>query len=302
MDISVFKRSLCNALVERGVAPETAQHHVTALIKTFTDDDIAEISAYSAANTTSAVASIADSISEVLLEKAPAEAPKNEKSAKPISESDAITAEFSAQRSKATASSPKAEKPRPVSERPLREKRREPNGYASGEKSNRSAARAEAPKKQVTKPKRAPKPSHQATENEQGKKKFWTIFWCVSPITAFLAVVFFAAFGFMYAAVAACMIALVVALIAVIAAGSVISLISFIYGIIKLFSVVPEGIYEIGLGFVVMGITMFVGIAIYNIAVRLLPLVFPCIKKLYGYTMIQIKTLYYYIKEECCKL
>lgn len=302
MDLSVFKRSLCDALVKRGVAPDIAQHHVSALIKTFTDDDIAEISAYSAANTTLAVDSIADSISEVLIGKDAATAQKSENAPALVAHDDAVTAQFSAQRPRSTRTAVKEEPKRTSAEPKRSEPRPSHQRPAASEQKKQAPVRKPAPKAADTAQRRDPKPKPKAVGNEDGKKKFWTIFWCVSPITAFLAILFYALFGFMYAAVAVFIVALVAALIAVIAAGSVISLISFIYGIIKLFSVMPEGTYEIGLGFVVMGITMFVGIALYNIAVRLLPLVFPCIKKLYGYTIIQIKTLYYYLKEECCKL
>lgn len=303
MDLSVFKRSLCDALVKRGVPTETAQHHVSALIKTFTDDDIAEISAYSSANTTLAVESIADSISEVLIGKDGANPISPEKNNDSPIHDDAVTAQFSKQRPREKSAAVVEPQKRQAAERQPIAKRQAPTKSVAEPPKKQSAPAPEKTDVKREEPvRKAPRKAVSSEQDKEAKKKFWTIFWCVSPLTAILAVIFFAIFGFMYVAVALCIIALVVALIAVISAGAVISLISFIYGIIKLFSVVPEGVYEIGLGFVVMGITMFIGIAIYNIAVRLLPLVFPCIKKLYGYTVIQIKTLYYYLKEECCKL
>ena len=66
MDLSLFKRSLCDALIKRGIDADTAQHHVASLVKTFTEDDIAEISSYGNTNASAAVDSIAESIADVL--------------------------------------------------------------------------------------------------------------------------------------------------------------------------------------------------------------------------------------------
>jgi len=42
--------------------------------------------------------------------------------------------------------------------------------------------------------------------------------------------------------------------------------------LIKLFSVVPEGVYEIGLALVILAVTLAASIGIYNLAVRIVPI------------------------------
>ncbi len=65
---------------------------------------------------------------------------------------------------------------------------------------------------------------------------------------------------------------LVAFLVAVAAIGCIGTLAGLIYGIITLFSAVPEGIYEIGLALVIMAVTLAFSIAIYNLAVRVVPI------------------------------
>ena len=65
---------------------------------------------------------------------------------------------------------------------------------------------------------------------------------------------------------------LVAFLVAVAAVGCIGTLAGLIYGVITLFSVVPEGIYEIGLALVIMAVTLALSIAIYNLAVRVVPI------------------------------
>lgn len=54
-------------------------------------------------------------------------------------------------------------------------------------------------------------------------------------------------------------------------AGCVGGIAGIIYGIVKLFSVVPEGIYEIGLALVIFGVLVALAILCYNMAIRLIP-------------------------------
>lgn len=54
-------------------------------------------------------------------------------------------------------------------------------------------------------------------------------------------------------------------------AGCVGGIAGIVYGIVKLFSVVPEGIYEIGLALVIFGVLVALAIFSYNMAIRLIP-------------------------------
>jgi len=84
-----------------------------------------------------------------------------------------------------------------------------------------------------------------------------------------------------------------------VAVGSLIALVAVIYGISQLFLVLPVGMFELGLGVAAIGITMFVGILMYNIAVRLLPFL---LRKFIGFQSVFrvfLQDLYYYVKGEC---
>lgn len=54
-------------------------------------------------------------------------------------------------------------------------------------------------------------------------------------------------------------------------AGCVGGIAGIVYGIVKFFSVVPEGIYEIGLALVIFGVLVALAILSYNMAIRLVP-------------------------------
>lgn len=90
-----------------------------------------------------------------------------------------------------------------------------------------------------------------------------------------------------YSFIAALIVMFVLLLVAVIVTGGVGTLAGFIYGIIKLFTVLPEGLYEIGFALAIAGITLALSICSYNIAVRVIPVLWrkftdflrSCLKK-----------------------
>ena len=107
---------------------------------------------------------------------------------------------------------------------------------------------------------------------ETGKKNYRK--WLMSKGVGVLAGLIFAYIGvfFVYALIAL-LISLLVAFLVIIAAiGCIGTLAGLIYGVITLFSVVPEGIYEIGLALVIMAVTLALSIAVYNLAVRVVPI------------------------------
>ena len=75
-----------------------------------------------------------------------------------------------------------------------------------------------------------------------------------------------------YALIAVLICALIAVLVFVAALGCMGALAGLIYGVIKLFSVTPEGIYEIGLALVIAAVTLSLSIALYNLAVRITPI------------------------------
>lgn len=107
---------------------------------------------------------------------------------------------------------------------------------------------------------------------ESGKKNYHK--WLMSKGILVLAGLIFAYIGVLlvYILIALLISVLVAFLVAVAAVGCIGTLAGLIYGVITLFSVVPEGIYEIGLALVIMAVTLALSIAIYNLAVRVVPI------------------------------
>lgn len=95
------------------------------------------------------------------------------------------------------------------------------------------------------------------------------------------------------------MAAFVLGLVVWVAAGSLVALVAVIYGVSQLFIVVPIGMFELGLGVAAIGITMFVGILMYNIAVRLLPFLLRQFIRFQSVFKGFLQDLYYYVKGEC---
>ena len=105
-----------------------------------------------------------------------------------------------------------------------------------------------------------------------GKEKYRK--WVFSNGIGLWIAVFLAALGIfiVYLLIALLIAALVGVLLGIVAIGCVATLSGLIYGVIMLFSVVPEGLYEIGLALVIFGITLAASIGVYNLAVRVTPL------------------------------
>lgn len=120
---------------------------------------------------------------------------------------------------------------------------------------------------------RGQKKSAPATSlKEENKTLFWILFCIAVPLGAILCIIGAVAFLGLIALLAAVAIGFVVALIAVVTVGCSIALIGIIYGLYKIVSgAVPIGLYEVGLGITVGSAASFVGILMYNIAIRLVP-------------------------------
>jgi len=91
----------------------------------------------------------------------------------------------------------------------------------------------------------------------------------------------------------------VLGLVVEVAVGSLVALVAVIYGVSQLFIVMPVGMFELGLGVAAIGVTMFVGILMYNIAVRLLPFLLRQFIHFQSVFKGFLQDLYYYVKGEC---
>lgn len=138
-------------------------------------------------------------------------------------------------------------------------------------------------------------------EKVKGSPLFWTLFILTLPITIPLMAIVYALFGIAYATVTVLIIALAASMLVVIGGGTALSLIGIIYGIIECFSKVPIGLYEIGLGIIIGGVTMLISVLLKNISMNYTPKLYKLIKRFGEYVFGSIADLYIKIKKECGK-
>lgn len=102
-----------------------------------------------------------------------------------------------------------------------------------------------------------------------------------------------------YILIALLISALVGVLVGIAAIGCIATLAGLIYGVVKIFSVVPEGIYEMGLGLLVLGITLAASIGIYNLAIRIVPILWKSFSQFIGSKKQELRTYLNSVRTEC---
>ena len=142
------------------------------------------------------------------------------------------------------------------------------------------------------------------TATRRGKQTFWLIFVCCLPLLLLFVMLYLGAFALLFGALCSLIVLLVAGLIGGVAVGAVLSFVCIAYGITQLITVVSSapGLYEIGLGLMVAGITMLGGILIYNAAIRLIPLLIRLLGSLFRFCTGKLKDLFRRAKEACYTL
>ena len=102
-----------------------------------------------------------------------------------------------------------------------------------------------------------------------------------------------------YILISVLIVSLVALLVALSGIGCVGTLAGLIYGIVKLFSVLPEGLYEIGLALVILGITIAAGIGIYNLAIRIIPMLWKLFTKFLNQKKTDLRVYLNKVRTEC---
>lgn len=139
-------------------------------------------------------------------------------------------------------------------------------------------------------------------EGETGGPLFWVTFILALPFAAAIGLAVLALFVAAFAALSALMVASIAALAAVAAAGTAFTLVALVYGIVQALSVLPVGLYEIGIGVTAGAAVLFVSILLYNFAVRLIPFTMKQLARFFGFTVRNLKALFIYLKGACAKL
>lgn len=121
------------------------------------------------------------------------------------------------------------------------------------------------------------------SEKKQGNEWLYVAILVITiPIVvALLAVSLVLYLGF-WVVLALAMIACIAVLVVFVTAGAVVSLVGIVYGVVQLITgQIPVGMFEVGLGIIVGAATMFVGILVYNFAVRFIPFGMKLLAKLF---------------------
>ena len=135
-----------------------------------------------------------------------------------------------------------------------------------------------------------------------GRAKFIGITAVTSPLWIIAFAIFFAPFVIMFAAEIALIVAMICLLAGCTALGTAASLTGIVYGIVKMFSTPAIGLYEIGFGVIIAGVSMICGILIYNGAVRFMPWLIRKSARLFKFTFSKIKPILTEYKRRCEKL
>lgn len=278
MELSIFMKELESALIDRGIPAELAHKHVSNIRRTFTSDDLSEIASI---KSTSAVENLADSIAAML---------KKKMNVAEVTPGDRIVpkakTEQPVQKPKPM---PQAQQKRPARPKPLEDDFDD-----------------EAPVKEQHAPINMNDDyfthSSDADVSEKGMTVFWVGLIATLPITLPLLAAIFGAFIGLFVGLVGLILLGILLLIGIVGAGSVLSLVGIIFGVTQLFSFVPAGVYEIGLGVIIAGAMIFVSVLIYNIIIRFIPWLIKKVAKLLVFVCGKLKDLFYYVRRECYKL
>ena len=140
-------------------------------------------------------------------------------------------------------------------------------------------------------------------DNDHPKLLFALIMLLLAPVALLAAVVSLGIYIGILAFLAGVILAVVAVVIVVSGAGAFISIASLLYGATQVISE-PRyvGIYEIGFGLLVGGIAMFVGIILYNIALRLVPFIYAQLIRFLGFTGRKLRETFKKSVKGCEKL
>jgi len=137
---------------------------------------------------------------------------------------------------------------------------------------------------------------------KRGQTTFWILLVATLPLSLpLLAAVFGLLFG-IYAVLFALILVFLGAMIAVTASGAVLTLVGIIYGITQLFSFVEAGIFEIGLGVAIAGVTLLLAVLLFNAAMRLVPFLMTKYSVFFRFVCRKLKALFCYLRKECYSL
>ena len=117
------------------------------------------------------------------------------------------------------------------------------------------------------------------------------------PIAVALILTAFAVYLGFWVILALAMIACIAALVVFVTVFALISIVGIVYGVVALITEnIPVGLFEVGLGVMVGAAVMFIGILVYNFAVRFIPFIMKLLARLFRAGFRGIKNGYQVLK------
>ncbi len=138
----------------------------------------------------------------------------------------------------------------------------------------------------------------------QENEKLFKVVVCVAiplaVIAALVAVLLYLGFWLF---LALGMILAIAFLILFVSAGTVVSLVGLVYGVVQLIEkATAVGFFEIGLAVIVAAAVLFAGVLLYNFAVRLIPFAMKQLARLFKFGVYKSREAYYAAKGACERL
>lgn len=141
--------------------------------------------------------------------------------------------------------------------------------------------------------------TYRGEPSPEARRKFIIGATLLSPFGALIFLVCMSVVGVIWL-VSVLLIPLLLALmLAICVVGIVLSVVGFVYGLSQLFTVKPVGMFEIGLGIIILGATILISTLIYNLAVRVIPKLVRRCWRLVCRTFWLLADLFCYIRGEC---
>ena len=140
-------------------------------------------------------------------------------------------------------------------------------------------------------------------DNEHPRLLFALIMVLLAPVCLLLIALGAGIYAAIFSVLAGAIIILVAAVVIVAGGGSLVAVASVLYGITQAISA-PRyaGIHEIGFGLIVGGVTLFISILLYNLALRLVPFIYAKLVSLLRFTFKRLKKVFRNSLKGCEKL
>lgn len=139
-----------------------------------------------------------------------------------------------------------------------------------------------------------------ASDNDHPVLLFAALLALLAPVGIMVVGISFVVFLTVFMALAAAIILMVAVIIGVVGAGSLVSVASLLSGAVGILSV-PRfaGMHEIGFGLLIAGITIFVSVILYNIALRLVPFIYAKLITFITFSARKVKEIFIKAKKGC---